>query len=85
MHNTCGNAKACKSYNFKCKYIPGLFDYLCHLDLTLRITLVETTALGNFFFFKLKSVISFLTEISFLNRNSGMEKEICFTVHICGG
>ena len=52
----CGNAKACKSYNFKCKYIHGLFDYLCHLDLTLRITLVETTALGNFFFF--------LTEIS---------------------
>lgn len=25
------------------------FYYLCHLDLTLRITLVETTALGTIF------------------------------------
>ena len=49
MHSADGYAKTCKSYCFKCKYIRGLFDYLCHLDVTLRITLVETTALGAVF------------------------------------
>lgn len=49
MRGAGGYAKTCKSNCFKCKYIRGLFDYLCHLDVTLWRTFVETTARGAVF------------------------------------
>lgn len=76
MHSTCAYAKTCKSYHSKCKYMHGLFCYLCHLDMTLRITLIETTTLGT----------TFLTESlmwDFFFKKFGNKKRNCFTVYIC--
>lgn len=77
MHSTCAYAKTCKSYHSKCKYMHGLFCYLCHLDMTLRITLIETTTLGT----------TFLTEslmwVFFFFKKFGNKKRNCFTVYIC--
>ena len=85
MHNVCGNAKTCKSYNFKCKYIHGLFYYLCHLVLNLRITLVETTSLGTFFF-SLTEISDqvFLTEIRFLKGIQEWKKNMFYSSHLRG-
>lgn len=60
MHCMSRYAKTCKSHHFKCKYIHGIFNYLCHLDMTLRITLVETTALGTIFLYLFTDLRCFL-------------------------